>query len=129
MKIGLFEIALIGGGLWLWSKSQEGKAPGEIVQKPSYWASWPGATMAINAAIADASRRFPRPQTSVAGDTAPSLRSIIQVEWPNASLGVPEPGRVYASVSIPGYKITLNDWGHFPEYHADRNGRVVYAGG
>ena len=47
------------------------------------------------------------------------------VEWPDASLGCPEPGRVYAQVITPGYRIVLEASGERYEYHSDTQQRVV----
>lgn len=47
------------------------------------------------------------------------------IEWPDASLGCPKPGMVYAQVITPGYLIVLGADGKEYEYHADRR-RVVY---
>lgn len=35
------------------------------------------------------------------------LISIDAVDWPNAALGFPEPGKAYAMMIVPGYKIIL----------------------
>ncbi len=124
MKIGLFEIALIGGGLWLWSKSgQQPSSPSEPT------AGWNTLTADLVAqAIADAKRRFPNLDPARF-----QLKHIEAVDWPDSSLGVKEAGKMYAQVITPGYKLFIVwQFGDFPqsfEYHADRNGRVVYAGG
>jgi len=44
-------------------------------------------------------------------------------EWADASLGCPEPGRVYAQVITRGYRITLASGGRRFRYHSD-NKRV-----
>lgn len=48
------------------------------------------------------------------------------VEWPDTSLGCPEPGMMYAQVITPGYRIVLSHRGQLYEYHSDQSGRVVY---
>lgn len=53
-----------------------------------------------------------------------TLVSTEAVEWPNASLGNPQPGVVYAQVITPGYKIILSVRGREYEYHSDQE-RVV----
>lgn len=50
-----------------------------------------------------------------------------QVEWPDASLGAPRPGRMYAQVLTPGYKVILQARGRRYEYHTDMGRRVVLA--
>lgn len=41
------------------------------------------------------------------------------VEWPDASLGCPEPGQEYAQVITPGYRIVLAVEETYYEYHTD----------
>ncbi|MFQ6001453.1 MAG: hypothetical protein ACE5LG_07255 [Anaerolineae bacterium] len=53
-----------------------------------------------------------------------TLVSAEAVEWPDASLGNPQPGMVYAQVITPGYKIILSAGGQEYEYHSDQE-RVV----
>lgn len=50
------------------------------------------------------------------------------VDWPDTSLGCPEPGMMYAQVITPGYKILLSYAGETYEYHSDKGDRVVYCG-
>ncbi len=49
------------------------------------------------------------------------------VEWPDASLGAPRHGRMYAQVITPGYKVILQARGRRYEYHTDMGRRVVLA--
>lgn len=49
---------------------------------------------------------------------------VISVEWPDASLGYPEPGMVYAQVITPGFAILLLVENTLYEYHSDYE-RVV----
>ena len=51
--------------------------------------------------------------------------SVKGVDWPDASLGCPEPGMFYAQVITPGYRIVLSHDGERYEYHTDRSNRVV----
>jgi len=53
------------------------------------------------------------------------VRSVEALEWPDASLGCPQPGMVYAQVITPGYRIVLEAGGQAYEYHSSRS-RVVY---
>lgn len=50
--------------------------------------------------------------------------TIEEVTWPDASLGCPQPGMMYAQVLTPGYRLVLEAAGKTYEYHAGR-GRVV----
>ena len=53
---------------------------------------------------------------------------IEQVEWQDASLGCPEPGKMYAQVITPGYRILLSYEKEKYKYHSDKENRVVYCG-
>jgi hypothetical protein len=58
---------------------------------------------------------------------APSAITVVSVEevtWPDASLGCPKPGMMYAQVLTPGSRIVLEVDGKTYEYHTGR-GRVV----
>jgi hypothetical protein len=57
------------------------------------------------------------------------LISIEAVEWPDASLGCPRPGMMYAQVVTPGFLIVLEAAGQSYEYHTDRNCAVVMCQG
>jgi len=50
--------------------------------------------------------------------------SVEAVDWPDASLGCPEPGMSYAQVVTPGYLIALEAGGERYEYHTG-DGNVV----
>lgn len=47
------------------------------------------------------------------------------VDWPDASLGCPEPGVMYAQVITPGYKFVLEAGGETYEVHTDEHGNNV----
>ena len=54
---------------------------------------------------------------------SPSAITIVSVEavdWPDTSLGNPQPGMFYAQVITPGYKILLSANDQLFEYHTDR---------
>jgi hypothetical protein len=55
-----------------------------------------------------------------------AVESVEAVEFPDASLGVPEPDKAYAQVITPGYVIRLTAEGETYEYHG-ADGRVVLA--
>ena len=54
------------------------------------------------------------------------VQRVEPTEFPDASLGVPEPGESYAQVITPGYVIELVAEGQVYRYHGD-DGRVVLA--
>jgi hypothetical protein len=57
--------------------------------------------------------------------SAIDVQSVNEAEFPDASLGVPEPGKVYAQVITPGYVIRLIVEGQTYEYHASGE-RLVF---
>jgi hypothetical protein len=48
-----------------------------------------------------------------------SLVTIESVDWPDASLGCPEPGKMYAQVITPGHRFILAAKGQEYAYHAN----------
>lgn len=55
-------------------------------------------------------------------DIAPEmlyLESIEAVQWPDASLGCPQPDMVYAAVITPGYLVILSDGARTYAVHTD----------
>ena len=91
--------------------SDKGLSPGAPVPA--------GADAAMRAAINDlAAKRQVAPE-------AVQVVSISQVDWPDTSLGCPQPGMFYAQIIVEGYKIILSAGGQQVEYHADQRGRVV----
>jgi hypothetical protein len=66
----------------------------------------------------------------LAGRLNVSVDQITVVEatpmtWPDAALGCPSPGKVYAQGRVPGYRITLEVSGVNYVYHTDQTGRIV----
>jgi hypothetical protein len=53
------------------------------------------------------------------------VASVEAVEWPDASLGCPQPGMMYAQVITPGYRVVLEAEGQTYEYHTDEGRFVV----
>lgn len=58
-----------------------------------------------------------------------TLLDYDRVEWPNASLGVPRPGMLYAQVITPGYRVRIDIAGRVVTFHTDLGRRVVRAAG
>ena len=46
------------------------------------------------------------------------------VNWPDTSLGCPQPGRFYAQTLTPGYRVVLKASGQEYDYHADASEQV-----
>ena len=40
-------------------------------------------------------------------ESSVTLEEVVAVDWPNSSLGCPEPGRTYAPLIMSGYRVTL----------------------
>jgi len=77
------------------------------------------AQPAVTAAKRDVASRLGVPITEV------RVIRVEAVEWPDASLGCPEPGRMYIQVITPGYRVVLEAAGEVFEYHTDRGSRAV----
>ena len=48
------------------------------------------------------------------------------VTWPDASLGCPEPGRMYTQSLVSGYLLRVQAGAALLEYHAGAGGRWLY---
>lgn len=79
----------------------------------------PEAAKPLEASKKDLARRL-----GISADEV-SLVSVEKVDWPDTSLGCPEPGKVYAQVITPGYRIVLQAKGQTYRYHTDRGQNVV----
>jgi hypothetical protein len=86
----------------------------------------PCKSQAVALAIEDAAGRFGR---------EPVLVSVEYVQWPDASLGNPQPGMAYAEVITPGFRIILTTggdsgwWQDHPaelQYHTDLAGNLSF---
>jgi len=51
--------------------------------------------------------------------------SVQAVDWPDTSLGCPEPGMMYAQVITPGYRVMLEAESRRYEYHTDTVHHVI----
>jgi hypothetical protein len=50
-----------------------------------------------------------------------TLTEIETIDWPDASLGCPQEGKIYAQLVTNGYRLVLPDGTANIEYHTDRN--------
>jgi hypothetical protein len=58
----------------------------------------------------------------------PDQLQVSQVEphqWPDSSLGCPQPGQLYSQIVTPGFLVMLTSGSHQLEYHTDMRSRVV----
>ena len=79
----------------------------------------PEAAAAVDAALQAAAQHL---------GVSPDQLQVTQVEpheWPDASLGCPQPGQMYSQVVTPGYLVMITSDGHQLEYHTDMRGRVI----
>lgn len=72
-------------------------------------------------------RRLTAAQHAVAEDEI-AVERVEAVEWPDASLGCPEPGVMYAQVVTPGYRVELSAGGETVWVHTDAGRQVVVCG-
>lgn len=79
----------------------------------------PGAQEPVRLAVEDLSRRLGVTRDQI------QVRVVEKAEWRDSSLGCPEPGKAYAQVITPGYRIVLEAQGKTYEYHSDEGRRVV----
>jgi len=80
----------------------------------------PGPPVLIESAKVDLAQRLSIPTSQI---KATEMKEVV---WPDASLGCPQPGIVYAQVQTPGYIIMLEYAGGKFEYHASIRGEPLY---
>jgi hypothetical protein len=51
--------------------------------------------------------------------------STTEQQWPDAALGCPKPGEMYAQIIVPGYRVVLQAGGEKYAYHSDQRGNFV----
>jgi hypothetical protein len=99
----------------------------------------PTSTQVGNATSSQPVSVTPPPESAAAVDAAlqaaathlgvsPDQLQVTLVEphqWPDASLGCPQPGQMYSQVVTPGYLVMITSGGHQLEYHTDMRGRVT----
>lgn len=82
-------------------------------------ASRAGQFKVLNLAISDLAGRLGVAKSEIA------VGQIEEMEWPDASLGCPQPGMGYAQVVTPGYRIVLLARGQSYEYHTSQSHAVL----
>jgi hypothetical protein len=80
----------------------------------------PGLQNLIETAKADLAQRLAVSPSEIL------LLEAVSVTWPDASLGCPREGMVYAQVLTPGYLIRLQTGERMFEYHASSGTEVIY---
>jgi hypothetical protein len=79
----------------------------------------PEASTAIDAALSDAASHL-----AIARDQL----AIVQIQaqqWPDSSLGCPQPGQLYSQIVTPGYLVVISGSGKELEYHTDARSHVM----
>jgi hypothetical protein len=84
------------------SSANEGQPPASTA---------PSLPEGANLAIADLAKRL-----DITADQIEAVR-VESVEWPDTSLGCPQPGQAYAQVITPGQIVVLSANGQEYEYH------------
>lgn len=77
----------------------------------------------VQLAKEDLARRLKLPVSEI------SVVSVEAVDWPDTSLGCPQPGMAYAQVITPGFRVVLEAAGQSYEYHTDQDSSVVLCQG
>jgi hypothetical protein len=54
-----------------------------------------------------------------------TVLSATEHQWPDGSLGCPQPGMMYTQMIVPGYRVVLGAGGNRYAYHSDRRGNFV----
>jgi hypothetical protein len=72
-----------------------------------------------HAVVADAARRFNVAESAVV------IGRAEQLTWSDGSLGCPEPGRTYAQVLVPGFRLVAITSAGELTYHTDSRGKAV----
>ncbi len=118
MVIGIIALVAVNQGCL----PPSGGVPAEPGGTPSDALVPPGAEGVVNLAKADLAQRKGIDKDEIV------VVAVDAVDWPDTSLGCPEPGMMYAQVITPGYKILLSYAGEIYQYHSDKVDRVVYCG-
>ena len=80
----------------------------------------PAGSATVEQAIADLAERL-----AVAPD-AIEVVSVVEVDWPDGSIGCPQPGMVYTQAIVNGSKIVLRHAGTDYAYHQGGSRSVFY---
>ena len=79
----------------------------------------PESAAAVDAALTDAASHLGVSRDALRVDQVESR------EWPDSSLGCPQPGQLYLQVVTPGFLIVISSGSRLLEYHSDDHTRVV----
>lgn len=106
LAIGVLILAACGSG------PTEGQSP--LATPPEEQvATPPNVPEGVKLSIADLAKRL-----GIDASQIEAVR-IEPVDWPDTSLGCPQPGQAYAQVITPGYLVILTAGGQEYEYHTN----------
>ena len=72
------------------------------------------------AAVVQAAKKELARRLNVRPESIVLVGPVESVTWPDASLGCPEPGMMYAQVLTPGYRFKLESGGKPYDYHTGK---------
>lgn len=104
-----------------------GIAPSPVAKVPGTvqpGAAGTGVSMQVPSEVAQAVRTEVARRTGVDPVTVRIVRAE-QVDWPDASLGCPQPGMAYAQVVTPGYRVVVEAGGRTLNVHTSTRGTAV----
>lgn len=112
LAVGLAGLLTVGGLAFLQTRFQgPGVSPmPTITPQPTIPAE---AEEVVALAIAELAARLGISEAEI------RVVSVEVVNWPDTSLGYPQPGYAYAQVITPGFRIQLEAKGQIYEYHSD----------
>jgi hypothetical protein len=94
--------------------------PTPVPVVPTPLAPPPGSQPAVDQALQNAAARL------TVGTSDLHVDQVEARQWPDASLGCPQPGSLYSQIVTPGFLIVIStSSGKQLEYHSDARGRVV----
>ncbi len=116
---GRAPIFVTGAGLPRTRDLPKGGMPKHTAMPPDGPPSTGQRQPAVASALADLAARLKIGEGQIA------VKSVEAVDWPDASLGCAQRGRMYAQVITPGYRILLEAGGKVYEYHASQTHAVL----
>lgn len=93
------------------------------IQTPTIPTPWDeGAMQPLTAAV---NARRALAETLNVAEADIRITQIVEAQWSNACLGLPEPGEMCAEVITPGFLVMLQVGGQTYEFHTDYEGEAI----
>lgn len=120
LAVGLAGLLTVGGLAFLQTRFQGPGVPPmpTVTPQPTIPAE---AEEVVALAISDLAVRLGVAEAEI------RVVSVEAMNWPDTSLGYPQPGYAYAQVITPGFRILLDARGKIYEYHSDYSHIVFVA--